>query len=95
MRLGSPQRRNHLLLEQFQVATERQPFLIAATNETLTVREVEVLRLLVRGASNREIADELVVSLNTVKSHVTRILAKLAVSSRTQAASRARELKIL
>lgn len=83
------------LLEQFQAATETEPVLIAATNETLTVREVEVLRLIVRGASNREIADELVVSLNTVKSHVTRILAKLAVSSRTQAASRARELKIL
>lgn len=82
------------LLECFQVAAETQPLLIAATNETLTAREVDVLRLLARGASNREIADELVVSLNTVKSHVTRILAKLDVTSRTQAAARAHELKL-
>lgn len=54
--------------------------------EPLTDRELEVLALLGRGLSNQEIADELVVSIKTVKTHVSNILAKLEVDSRTQAA---------
>ncbi|MCF8002427.1 MAG: response regulator transcription factor [Halanaerobiales bacterium] len=54
--------------------------------EPLTERELEVLALLGRGLSNQEIADELVVSIKTVKTHVSNILAKLEVDSRTQAA---------
>ena len=69
-----------------------QSLAITGTNETLTPREVEVLQCIVAGASNKEIADQLVISNWTVKSHVTRILAKLGVSSRTQAAAHAREL---
>jgi len=56
---------------------------------TLTPREVEVLRLLAQGLTNREIAERLIVSVGTVKVHVERILAKLGVSDRTQAAVRA------
>jgi DNA-binding CsgD family transcriptional regulator len=52
----------------------------------LTVTELRVLRLLVRGLSNREIKDELCVSLATVKTHVANILGKLEVSSRSKAA---------
>jgi len=54
--------------------------------EPLTDRELDVLALLGRGLSNQEIADELVVSIKTVKTHVSNILSKLEVDSRTQAA---------
>ncbi|MHB1345344.1 MAG: response regulator [Thermoleophilia bacterium] len=53
----------------------------------LTPREVEVLRLVARGASNPEIAAELHVTVNTVKAHLKRILEKLNVQNRTQAAT--------
>ncbi len=54
--------------------------------EKLTERETEVLRLLARGYSNREIAGELVIGEKTVKTHVSNVLSKLNVPSRTQAA---------
>jgi two-component system, NarL family, response regulator LiaR len=54
--------------------------------ETLTERETEVLRLLAQGQANKEIANSLTITEKTVKTHVSNILAKLSVSSRTQAA---------
>src|SRR5919199_2515527 len=54
--------------------------------EALTERETEVLRLLARGKANKEIARELGIGEKTVKTHVSNILAKLGVQSRTQAA---------
>lgn len=54
--------------------------------EPLTPRETEVLRLLATGRSNKEIAADLVITEKTVKAHVSHILAKLGVTSRTQAA---------
>jgi two-component system, NarL family, response regulator LiaR len=57
----------------------------------LTERELEVLRLVARGASNMQIAEELVISVNTVKSHLKNILAKLQLENRTQAAAYALE----
>lgn len=56
------------------------------TRAALTARETEVLRLLVAGQSNKEIARHLRIELGTVKSHVSAIMAKLGASSRTQAA---------
>lgn len=61
----------------------------------LSDRELEVLHLLAAGKQNREIADELYVTRDTVKKHITHILDKLGVANRTQAATRARELGLL
>lgn len=59
---------------------------------TLSTREVEVLRLVARGASNKDIAVQLDIVEGTVKNHMTSIFGKLGVTDRTQAALRAREL---
>jgi LuxR family maltose regulon positive regulatory protein len=63
--------------------------------EPLTPREHEILRLVASGASNMEISRELFITVNTVKTHMTHIFAKLGVTRRTQAASRARELGLI
>ena len=63
--------------------------------EPLSERELQVLRLVAEGMSNGEIAQRLVVSVGTVKTHVHNIIAKLGVRSRTQAVARARELALL
>jgi LuxR family maltose regulon positive regulatory protein len=63
--------------------------------ESLTAREREVLRLLVNGASNREIANRLVLSVNTVKKHVLNLCGKLGVQSRAQAIAKAKSLNSL
>ena len=57
-----------------------------ATDEPLTEREVEVLKLVAKGRSNQEIAEKLVVSERTVGAHVSNILSKLHLANRTQAA---------
>ena len=61
----------------------------------LTPRELEVLRLLAQGQTNRQIAGQLIISAGTAKLYVERILAKLGVGDRTQAAVRAMELGLL
>jgi NarL family two-component system response regulator LiaR len=63
-----------------------QPSGQGGEGESLTDREVTVLKLVAQGYSNRDIADELTVSEATVRTHVSHILAKLELSSRTQAA---------
>lgn len=67
----------------------------AALLEPLSEREVEVLRLLMSSRSNAEIAQTLVVSRNTLKTHLQHIYSKLGVTTRMQAVSRARELHLL
>jgi LuxR family maltose regulon positive regulatory protein len=67
----------------------------ATTIEPLTRREQDVLRLLMAGASNQEIAATLVVSLPTVKKHVSNILSKLGVERRAQVVALAREWSLL
>lgn len=63
--------------------------------EPLTAREQEVLSCVGRGLSNRQIATELQLAENTAKTHVSRVLAKLGLSSRVQAAILARELDLI
>jgi DNA-binding NarL/FixJ family response regulator len=57
--------------------------------DTLSARERDVLKLMVDGASNKEISEKLIISVSTVRTHVEHILEKLAVTGRTQAAVKA------
>lgn len=77
---------------QVLIQASRQP---AQPGYDLTEREREVLSLLVKGMSNNEIADRLVVSRSTVKFHVSSILSKLGVSSRTEAVALALNNKLV
>jgi NarL family two-component system response regulator LiaR len=83
------------------LAAEATRALIEATRDPagpdydLTGRERDVLALLVEGRSNIEIARELVISLTTVKFHVSNILSKLGAESRTEAVARALQEKLL
>ncbi|GHO89924.1 LuxR C-terminal-related transcriptional regulator [Dictyobacter formicarum] len=63
--------------------------------DLLSAREYEVLQLIARGAPNQEIAQTLMISVDTVRHHVSNILSKLGVTNRTQAAIRARALGLL
>ena len=63
--------------------------------EPLTSRELEVLQMLAAGMSNQGIARQLVVSLDTVKKHVSHVLGKLGAASRTEAVARARQLGLI
>lgn len=63
--------------------------------EPLSDREIEVLRRIADGASNKEIASALVIAEGTVKNHITNILGKLGVTGRLQAVNKARELGII
>lgn len=82
--------RNEAVLHPEVAAKLMQEFSTPRANEApveqLTPREMDVLRLIAKGKSNREIADALIVSEKTVKSHVSNILSKLHLADRTQAA---------
>jgi LuxR family maltose regulon positive regulatory protein len=68
---------------------------VAGLVEPLTARELEVLQLLATGEPNRAIAEQLVVTPETVKKHLSHLFGKLEVANRTQAVARARELGLL
>ena len=63
--------------------------------EQLTAREQEILVLLAAGTPNPRIAEELVVSLDTVKKHVSHLLGKLGAANHTEAVTRARQLGLI
>jgi LuxR family maltose regulon positive regulatory protein len=83
------------LLSEFKGSSGAAPASQQPLIEPLTDRELQVLRLLAEGLSNRAIADRLVVALGTVKSHTASLYRKLDVTSRTQAVARATELGLL
>jgi LuxR family maltose regulon positive regulatory protein len=83
------------LLELLGSVDEQRPVHVPQTGETLTPREVEVLRQIVQGANNRTIAERLVIAESTVKTHIYHIFAKLEVSNRTEAAERFRGMRLL
>ncbi len=62
--------------------------------EPLTARELEVLKLIEAGRTNEEIAGQLVISITTVKRHISNLYAKLGVKSRTQAVAIGKELRL-
>lgn len=78
------------MLEEFRRLNQCEPDLAEGEALTLTPREQEVLSLAAEGKSDKEIAEALVLSLHTVKTHMRNILAKLHVSSRYEAAQLAR-----
>ena len=82
------------LLEAFET-TAQQPVVIEPSIEPLSDRELEILRLIAANRSNQDIAQELVLSLSTVKWHITNLYGKLQVRNRLEAANRARELGLL
>ncbi len=71
----------HKVMRELQRASDLPP-----TDEPLTEREVEVLKLVAQGMPNQEIAEALVISERTVRNHVSNILTKLHLANRTQAA---------
>jgi LuxR family transcriptional regulator, maltose regulon positive regulatory protein len=86
-------------LKKLLAALERDAASVASPAaglpEPLSERELEVLRLIASGKSNRRIASELFLSVGTVKTHINHLYRKLDAHSRTQALARARELKLL
>lgn len=91
--LLAPSVTRRLISEFSRVApVDREP---DSAIEELTPRELEVLQLIARGLSNAEIADELVVSNTTVKTHVARILLKLGLRDRVQAVVKAYEVGLV
>ncbi len=84
------------LLEAFEQEQVSSPECVPSPLfEPLTPQEQRILRLLAQGASNQQIANELVISLGTVKKHMTNLLGKLEATNRTQALVRAREYGLL
>jgi len=90
--------RETVVVREVLVPVEAEPFAPnTARQQTLgiTARELEILTLVARGFSNREIATQLFVSENTVKTHCARAFDKLGAARRTQAVQRGKELGLL
>jgi two-component system, NarL family, response regulator LiaR len=87
-----------LRLTRPRIVETSRPFEIDSANlerSGISKREYEVLELISSGLSNQEIAEKLFVSTSTVKTHVSSLLGKLDASRRTQAISRAKQLRII
>ncbi|ALC84231.1 MULTISPECIES: response regulator [Bacillus] len=78
------------VLSRLRHSSSEQPL-----HHSLTARELEILRLLAEGKTNKDISEDLYITIKTVKTHVTNILSKLEVADRTQAAIYAHRNKIV
>ncbi len=87
--------RKKTIIVEMPIVEKFQPSEDAIVKIGLTPRELEVLQLMAQGLSNQEIADQLFVSLNTIKTHISNVLSKLEAERRTQAIQKAKALKIL
>jgi DNA-binding NarL/FixJ family response regulator len=83
------------LVSEFARLSGQSPARSQPLPDPLSDRELEILRCIAGGLSNREVAAQLVIAEGTVKNHVTNILAKLGVSDRTQAVLKARDLGLV
>ena len=83
------------VIAEFARMSEQAPIRPQPLVEPLSDRELEILRLIATGASNKEIASLLFIAEGTVKNHITNILGKLEVRDRTQAALKAKELRLI
>lgn len=92
-KLTSP--KTQTIIVEKEVIRQTAPDFEAIDASELSKRELEVLQLMAAGLSNQEIADQLFVSLNTVKTHISKVLEKLDVKRRTQAVDKARQLRLI
>jgi DNA-binding NarL/FixJ family response regulator len=83
------------VMAEFSRLSRLAPSTVDELEEPLSPREMEILRLVATGASNREIAEMLVIAEGTVKNHLTNILGKLSVKDRMQAVIKAKEYGLI
>lgn len=97
LKLSKPKKETIIVEKEVYVVPEKEFVLNEAELERLNVskRELEVLQLMAEGLSNAEIAERLFVSLNTVKTHSSKVFEKLEVKRRTQAVETAKRLNII
>jgi DNA-binding NarL/FixJ family response regulator len=84
-----------VIAEFTRVSSMVPPMQMEGLVEPLSERELEILGLIARGASNKEVADQLFIAEGTVKNHMTHILGKLDARDRTQAVLKARDLGLV
>lgn len=84
-----------VIAEFTRVSSMVPPAQMEALVEPLSERELEILGLIARGASNKEVAEQLFIAEGTVKNHMTHILGKLGARDRTQAVLKARDLGLV
>ena len=77
---------------QRQSSSKDLNFINQRLKEPLSTRELDVLRLIFDGRTNQQMAEELFVSVNTIKTHLSRLFVKLSVGSRTEAIARVRDM---
>ncbi len=91
LKLARPKKETIIIEREVHSATPQT----LSDNHELSKRELEVLQLMAAGHSNAEIAERLFVSLNTIKTHSSKIYEKLDVKRRTQAVEKAKQLAII
>ena len=97
LKLSKPKKET-IIVEKEVFIKDNSDFILNSTEIEklgLSKREMEVLQLMAEGLSNQEIAERLFVSLNTVKTHSSKVLEKLDVKRRTQAIEKAKRLSII